>query len=95
MDIKGCFNAIVNAGSSALNFGKDWIGKGFAGGCSLAEKVSQVAQRYIPDAVSKTVKAHPKSFSFVAGLGVAGVSATLIYRVFLKSNEGNTPPRTP
>jgi hypothetical protein len=80
--------ATANTASNVYGFSKDMLGKGYSVCSSLLDKVGQVAGRCIPNAVSNIVKAHPKSFSFVAGVATTVASGAVIYRVFFKQ----TPP---
>lgn len=103
MDLKiGSFfsaarTATTNAASSVYGFGKDMLGKGYSVCYSLTEKVCQVAGRFIPDAVSNTVKAYPRSFSFAAGAGVAVAVGAVAFRFFSKGDgpAPRNPPATP
>lgn len=91
MAIGNCLSTIRNAAASAAStvydFGKDLVGKGAALCSSLAEKVSQVAGRCIPNVVSKAVTEHGKIASFIAGVGVAGIAAAVGYRILSNSNK--------
>lgn len=91
MNIQGFFSAagtaIANTASSVCGFGKYLIDKGYSACSPLASKVSEFAGRFIPNAVSNTVQAHPKGFSFIAGVGAAVVVGAVASRLF-----GSTPP---
>ncbi|HEV3270021.1 MAG TPA: hypothetical protein VGZ69_05170 [Candidatus Rhabdochlamydia sp.] len=93
MDLKiGSFfssarTATANAASSVYGFGKYLVEKGCSMCSPLASKVSEFTGKFIPNVVSNTVQAYPKSFGLVAGVGLS----TIVYQVFLKS-KGQTPP---
>lgn len=95
MNIQGFFSAAytttANAASSVYGFGKDILGKGCSVCSSLADKVKLVAGRLIPTAISNTVQAYPKSFSFAAGAGVA-VAVSIIASRFFFQGDGPIPP---
>ena len=93
MDLKiGSFfnaarSATTNAASSFYGFGKDILRKGCSACTSLAYKVSQVAGRFIPNAVSNAVQTYPKTVTLVAGIGVTVVVGAVVSRFFPK-NDG-------
>ena len=95
MNIRGflsaAYNTTANVASNAYGFGKDLLGKGCTVCSSLANRVGQVAGRFIPKAVSNTVKAHPMKFACAGSAVVGGVAALVISRVFFRgtsSREG-------
>jgi len=96
MDLKiGSFfsaarTATTNAVSSVYGFGKDILSKGCSACSFLANKVNQVAGRFIPTAVSNTVQAHPRGFAFVAGVG-ATVAVVAVVSRFFPRGDGSTP----
>lgn len=100
MDLKiGSFfsaarTATTNAASSVYGFGKDILSKGSSACSFLADKVTQVAGRFIPTAVSNTVQAYPKSFAFAAGAGVV-VAVCIVASRFFSKGDGSTPQNPP
>lgn len=97
MDLKiGSFfsaarTATTNAASSVYGFSKDILSKGYSTCFFLADRVSQVAGRFIPTAVSNTVQTYPRSFAFAAGAGAAVVVGAVVFRFFPRG-DGSTPP---
>ncbi|KAG6559559.1 hypothetical protein RHABOEDO_000561 [Candidatus Rhabdochlamydia oedothoracis] len=99
MDLKiGSFfsaacTATTTVASSVYGFGKDILSKGCSVCSSLTGKVGQVAGRFIPTAVSNTVQAYPKTFSFVTGVGVTVAVGSVVCRFFAKSDGAH--PKDP
>lgn len=89
MNIGSGLNAIsrftVDKTTAAWDFGKDFFKSSWSVCSSLATKVNQFVMRTIPHAVSNTVKAHPKSFAFIAGAAIIGVASTYACNVFVKN----------
>jgi len=79
MNIQGFF---TNAASSVYGFGKDILSKGCSACFLLADKVSQVAGRFIPTAVSNTAQTYSKSFACAGGLFLGGAITHVAYRFF-------------
>lgn len=86
MNIRGCLNTIgntaVSTASTVGNAGKFALEKLVAG----VGKVIEIAQRLLPSLVSDTVKAYPKSFSFVAGAATLG-GGIYIYNYLNSRND--------
>ncbi|MGL5264309.1 MAG: hypothetical protein ACRDAI_07075 [Candidatus Rhabdochlamydia sp.] len=82
MNIGNGLNAIgrftVDTSLSVYGFGRDAFAKGCSVCSSLAARVIQIAGKAIPNAVSNTVKANPKSFCFAAGIIASGGIITAI-----------------
>ena len=97
MNIRGFFNSTyattANAASSVYVFGKDIVGKGFSLCSSLADKVQLVAGRFIPNAVSNTVQAYPKSFAYISGIAIGGSVVHATSRFFSRRSEARTENR--
>lgn len=85
MNIGSGLNAIsrftVDKATAVYTFSKDAIMKGCSKCSSLAVRVTQIATRAIPNAVSNTVKANPKSFSCALGVIIGGsIIGAIFYR---------------
>ncbi|MGL4539927.1 MAG: hypothetical protein ACRCU0_03000 [Candidatus Rhabdochlamydia sp.] len=94
MNIGNGLNAIgrftVDTSLSVYGFGRDTFAKGCSVCSSLAARIIQIAGKAIPNAVSNTVKANPKSFCFAAGVIASGtLIGTIAYRA-LSNNKKAT-----
>ena len=88
--LSAAYNTTANAASNVYGFSKDLFGKGYTVCSSLANRVSQVAGRFIPEAVSNTVKAHPMKFACAGSAIVGGVAVLAVSQIFFR---GTPPPR--
>ncbi|MDR2539578.1 MAG: hypothetical protein LBC45_03090 [Chlamydiales bacterium] len=92
MNIQGFFSAVrtatTNAASNVYGFSKDLLGKSYN---KVSEKVSEIARRVIPTAVSNTVQAHPKLSGFAFGITATVGIGLAIYQIFFKNKGQNHP----
>ncbi|MGL5627029.1 MAG: hypothetical protein ACRDDW_05910 [Candidatus Rhabdochlamydia sp.] len=84
-------NFTVDTTSTVYTFSKDAILRGYSACSSLAVRVTQIAARAIPNAVSNAVKAHPKRSYFVAGIATS-IVGSVAYNYFFNNKKDDTDP---
>jgi hypothetical protein len=93
MNIGNGLNAIgrftADTALTVYTFSKDAILRGCSACSSLAVRVTQIAARAIPNAVSNAVKAHPKRSYFAAGIAT-GIVASVAYNYFFNNKKNDT-----